>query len=867
MITFNFLLLTATLLIKGSSHYSMNVWVAKANLHIDSSSVSIGTITFIQKDIPLAPVRVTGTLKNLTPNTKYHGFHVHMLSLPDNEWNCAGAGAHWNPYDTKHGNRFDSIGHRHVGDLGNIWSDSAGNIEIDFEDSIIQLHNLTKSSILNKSIVIHQDEDDLGLGFHSDSHTTGHAGARIACGNIRLVDSVSASNAFINILWPFDLNTHDAYNVYNGIQANNPTYVPSPASTTAIHFQSSLKQSVLVTQSIFKLSDSSFTVESWIHPTKLSGYDNAILAQCSKPSPENCLHLGIRNAALYMNYYEENLTGNTALKVNNWYHVAFVFDSVALELSIYLNGKQDATKKISKSYPGTNCMATIGTSNISRTHQTHFDGSMDQLSFVSLAKNAGDIFIDATSIPSNSIDESTRDPKDAMNSLSSKNCHSQMEIVELHAKSIKQQADLIAAMWKERRNSTNLSNQMADDSEVPNKIWCPWKGDCTQFLNQRGQVTLEMDQSTSLPFELHMSISEDSTNKTYAIHFSINKYSATIYKTKHGVITTINSTTDEDFILHDGDGKYWLSIDYANRFVKYGQGEARDRCTLIRSDFPEDEKDFLRKIQYAHISFNKSRNVAELKRFEKDVRLKIGNKPVVSDPALLVVSPEDSSIDSVQHHTAISIQRLNENCRELYNDVIKWEFQDDEFPHLYEAIEHSIKSETGWCRKRLTEKANRFGKPTPLATYLRITVGKNRGTSPGVPYVLEIWPSGHYSPIHSHANTYGIIRVLYGNINVKLYRTLNLKKTKPIHETEIFEGQVTWLSPGLNQIHKLENRSSNKSCITIQAYQYGTAETSNYEYFDYIDNDGKFIKQFDPLSDMDYFDFKKLMMEEWKKTH
>ena len=52
-------------------------------------------------------------------------------------------------------------------------SDSLGSIEIDFEDSIIQLHNLTKSSILNKSIVIHQDEDDLGRGTHSDSPTTG----------------------------------------------------------------------------------------------------------------------------------------------------------------------------------------------------------------------------------------------------------------------------------------------------------------------------------------------------------------------------------------------------------------------------------------------------------------------------------------------------------------------------------------------------------------------------------------------------------------------------------------------------------------------------------------------------------------------
>ena len=52
-------------------------------------------------------------------------------------------------------------------------SDSTGSVTIDLEDFIIQLHNRTKSSILNKAIVVHQDEDDLGRGQYSDSLTTG----------------------------------------------------------------------------------------------------------------------------------------------------------------------------------------------------------------------------------------------------------------------------------------------------------------------------------------------------------------------------------------------------------------------------------------------------------------------------------------------------------------------------------------------------------------------------------------------------------------------------------------------------------------------------------------------------------------------
>ncbi len=310
-----------------------------------------------------------------------------------------------------------------------------------------------------------------------------------------------------------------------------------------------------------------------------------------------------------------------------------------------------------------------------------------------------------------------------------------------------------------------------------------------------------------------------------------------------------------------------MSIDYANLFVKYGQGEVRDRSTLIKSDMPNSEKDYLREIQYAHISFNKSRDVLQLKKFEEKIKMKVGRNPVVDDPALIVVTPDQFTLDHHRNNTAISITRLNHNCQALYYDVINWQFQDDAFPYLYEAIEHSVHSDTGWCHRKLTEKANRFGQPNILATYLRITVGRNRGTSPGVPYVLEIWPSGHYSPIHAHANTYGIIRVLYGEVTVKLYRTLSLKKRKPIHEVTIYENQVTWLSPGLNQVHKLENKSTNKTCITIQAYEYVTDEVNNYEYFDYITNDGQAIRSFDPVSDMDYFDFKNLMINEWNKRH
>ncbi len=96
----------------------------------------------------------------------------------------------------------------------------------------------------------------------------------------------------------------------------------------------------------------------------------------------------------------------------------------------------------------------------------------------------------------------------------------------------------------------------------------------------------------------------------------------------------------------------------------------------------------------------------------------------------------------------------------------------DKFPDLTDVIASSIKNPKGWCYNKLREKAARFGKPNLKATYLRLTMGNPQGSAPGHNYVIEVWPPGHYSPIHSHSSTYAVIRVLSGEILVRLYPAL-----------------------------------------------------------------------------------------------
>ncbi len=75
--------------------------------------------------------------------------------------------------DTSHGPPTANIMNRHVGDLGNLTTDEGGMVDVDMEDWIIQLYNITQS-ILDRTVVIHRFRDDGGESGAPDSTTTGY---------------------------------------------------------------------------------------------------------------------------------------------------------------------------------------------------------------------------------------------------------------------------------------------------------------------------------------------------------------------------------------------------------------------------------------------------------------------------------------------------------------------------------------------------------------------------------------------------------------------------------------------------------------------------------------------------------------------
>ena len=142
----------------------------------DGGSGVNGVVHFVQA--VGGKTRVVAHITGLTEGS--HGFHVHQFgNLTEG---CKSAGAHYNPHGKEHGGPTDE--ERHIGDMGNVVAGADGIGTLDYEDPLIELTG--PYSIIGRAIVTHADPDDLGKDGHADSKTTGHAGARVACGTVGL---------------------------------------------------------------------------------------------------------------------------------------------------------------------------------------------------------------------------------------------------------------------------------------------------------------------------------------------------------------------------------------------------------------------------------------------------------------------------------------------------------------------------------------------------------------------------------------------------------------------------------------------------------------------------------------------------------
>ena len=309
---------------------------------------------------------------------------------------------------------------------------------------------------------------------------------------------------------------------------------------------------------------------------------------------------------------------------------------------------------------------------------------------------------------------------------------------------------------------------------------------------------------------------------------------------------------------------YWLSLDTSEKDrsqLRFGVGEARLETLAYSYGLTAEERRACQAISAVHPGPG-----VELMRLLRD--------PVVATVPLEVRGTELLTMADVAHNRYLPAAALPEAARQLYGTIAgpHFELNTADFPEFAQAIKQSIETESGWCYQMLATKRKPNSPDQQNRVYLRITLGQNGGESPGIPFVMEIWPPQCYSAVHQHAGANAVIRVLHGSVQVSLFPYL--QPTTPgapePDEEQVFgkhvfeEGAITWISPVLNQIHRLRNLEplGGQPCVTIQCYQYDADDTGHYPFFDYDKVDGG-LHQFEPDSDMDFLEFKATMQAEW----
>ena len=145
------------------------------------SGKTYGTLTFEQLDE--RRVRIVGAIRGLTPNAQ-HAMHIHEYGVLGNE--CRETGPHFNPLMRLHGAREDHLADKHSGDLGNLVTNKRGHtlVNLTITNGEFNIQGGNFFSVLGRSLVVHQNRDDLGRTSHVSSRSNGNSGTRIACGLI-----------------------------------------------------------------------------------------------------------------------------------------------------------------------------------------------------------------------------------------------------------------------------------------------------------------------------------------------------------------------------------------------------------------------------------------------------------------------------------------------------------------------------------------------------------------------------------------------------------------------------------------------------------------------------------------------------------
>ncbi len=122
------------------------------------------------------------------------------------------------------------------------------------------------------------------------------------------------------------------------------------------------------------IAHKSFTMEFWTKKLPAGG-DNMVVGHGQWGKGHKAMHYGFRNNNLYMGFYGDDISSDTAFLDNNWHHYAATFDTATYQQSLYCDGELINTRISDTTYYGIGPVYIGAVSNKSR----YFRGNLDEI--------------------------------------------------------------------------------------------------------------------------------------------------------------------------------------------------------------------------------------------------------------------------------------------------------------------------------------------------------------------------------------------------------------------------------------------------------------------------------------------------------
>ena len=333
-----------------------------------------------------------------------------------------------------------------------------------------------------------------------------------------------------------------------------------------------------------------------------------------------------------------------------------------------------------------------------------------------------------------------------------------------------------------------------------------------------------------------------------------------------------NSGLEEDKMA-----SYWISVDRDSFLIKYGKGYLMKQTTYQIIDFNNKKNEAARKnvvdtffnpaLPLYLMVFVQTEYAKHQKPFiEAQPAFQFKTRPLAGNLPPLVKDSSAVTLFDLDRGEYTFSDDLPTACQELYNILKGCELEYPKNPviKLSDAMRYSINTEGKYLNNIIKSKKGEFS--TADQVYIRVTLGPDTRTGPGIPFVLEIWPSGCRSPIHNHGGACAIIKVLFGQIQISIYNkaTNPACPMKPLLKFDAKQDDFTWMDENWYQSHRLKN-TTNDFCATIQSYRYRDEDEIQWPGFDYIQKDETCGGQeiFYPNSDSTFMKMRSIVLEEY----